>query len=183
MRTMPFTCLVLCSLWSVGCTTGMISTADDPNDEAALGLLRYDGSWVVYPVADNAAANISGRVMARQIAGASTQVTLHASGLPANTSFDAHVHKLACNDTQAGGHYQNVVSATATEDNEVWLNLTTDDGGAGEGVAQRPWLIRGGEAKAVVVHSGVADPVTGKKPKLACLDVPFQLPAVVVGSD
>ena len=103
----------------------------------------------------------------------STTVTLHVKGLPANRTFGAHVHLLACNDNKAGGHYRNHPNAPASPDNEIWLDFTTNHAGNGQARTTVPFVIRSGEANAVVIHDHETDANGVAGAKLACLDVDF----------
>lgn len=104
---------------------------------------------------------------------AETRVQLRAFGLPANTTFPAHVHLLPCAPPdKGGGHYQNVPGGPADETNEVHLDFTSDDSGSAVSNADAPFAIRAGGAHAVIIHDETAD-AQGKFTKLGCIDVDF----------
>jgi Cu-Zn family superoxide dismutase len=102
-----------------------------------------------------------------------TIVTLHVEGLTPNREYGSHVHKLACDDNKAGGHYQHVDPGPATADNEIWLDFTTNAAGRGSAQAIVDFVIRPGGAKAVVIHDHGTDHAGAAGPKLGCLGVPF----------
>jgi superoxide dismutase, Cu-Zn family len=124
-----------------------------------------------------------GSAAAFELPGDKTRVTLTVSGLAPNTTYGAHLHKLACADMMAGGHYQHAPAArsdaSATDPlfanpaNEVWLDFTTDDTGKGMSERTVNFMVRPGEAKAIVVHAMItgAGGVAGLK--LACLPMAF----------
>lgn len=126
----------------------------------------------------NPTSGISGRVHAVEMQDHKTLVTLDVSGLPANRGFGAHVHKLACANTKAGGHYQDVPGgandpAFANPENEIWLDFTTNADGRGRAQAVVDWSIRPDGANAVVVHDHHTSDTAVAGPKLACIDVDF----------
>jgi Cu-Zn family superoxide dismutase len=57
--------------------------------------------------------------------------------------------------------------------NELWLDFKTNSHGSGYAFARVDFLIRPGEAKAVVIHDRATDMNGVAGPKLACVDVPF----------
>ena len=93
-----------------------------------------------------------------------TFVTIHVEGLAAGTTYASHVHKQACANGEADGHYRFDPAGAATPPNEIWPGpFTTNDAGIGnantiaEGTA-------GPAAVSVVVHApGGA--------KIACADL------------
>jgi superoxide dismutase, Cu-Zn family len=144
------------------------------------------GAWVIYDQPDggaNAAMGIQGSAAAYALDGNKTRVVLAVSGLTPSTAYGSHVHKLACSDMLAGGHYQDksaaAADAAATDPmygnvtNEIWLDFTTD--AAGKGMAERTvdFRVRPGEAKAIVVHQMMTGVGGVAGPKLACLNIAF----------
>jgi Cu-Zn family superoxide dismutase len=143
------------------------------------------GAWVVYdlPDAANPAKEIMGSAAAFELPGGKTRVTLMVTGLAPNTTYGSHIHKLACADMMAGGHYQDKPAAAADAGandpnfanamNEIWLDFTTD--AAGKGMSERTvdFKVRAGEAKAVVVHAMATGDGGVAGPKLACLNITF----------
>jgi len=93
-----------------------------------------------------------------------TFVTVHVEGLAPGTAYASHVHKQACANGEADGHYRFDPAGAATPPNEIWPGpFTTNDAGIGnadtiaEGTA-------GPAAVSVVVHApGGA--------KIACADL------------
>jgi Cu-Zn family superoxide dismutase len=74
---------------------------------------------------------------------------------------------------KGSGHYQNV-PGLVSEENEIWLDFTTDAEGNGSSTAVRDWLIRPGGASSVIIHDHGTDHMAGTAgPKLGCLDVDF----------
>jgi len=114
--------------------------------------------------------------------GSTMRLKLTVSGLPANRPFGSHLHKLACADMKAGGHYQNMPfpadgSATdptyANNMNEVWLDFVTDATGAATSEAIVNFLPRTGEAKAIMIHDTMTMSGGVAGAKLACINMPF----------
>jgi hypothetical protein len=63
---------------------------------------------------------------------------------------------------------------TVSEENEVWLDFTTDARGNAIVVNRKDFAVAAAKAKSVVVHANATDPATGKAgDKLACVDVSF----------
>lgn len=173
-----------------GGSTGDAGTMDsgtkplDAGQQADL-LASSTGDWILYPIADggvNPATGIRGTASAVRIADGGMRLTLTVTGLHGNQMFGSHVHKLACSDTMAGGHYQNNPAPAdagtnaalyATPQNEVWLDFTTDATGNAMVSATESWIPRAGQANAIVVHEHMtaAGGVAGAK--LACLSIPF----------
>lgn len=112
-----------------------------------------------------------------------TTVTLTVTGLLPGTKYGSHVHTKPCGAKPAdsGPHYQHekdpvspsVDPKFANPDNEIWLDLTTDDKGAATSSATVGWEFRKGEANAVVVHASHTHTEAGKAgtagDRLACL--------------
>jgi Cu-Zn family superoxide dismutase len=128
------------------------------------------------------------RVQAVYDASGSTNVTLHVWGLRPNTEYGAHAHVNPCGSlgSDAGPHFQNVQDpvvpsvnpAYANPDNEIWLDLVTDEDGNGVAHTNVKWQFQPDRrAHSVIIHaehthtgptdSGVAGP------RLACLTVGF----------
>jgi hypothetical protein len=134
------------------------------------------GAWTVFPLTTgpNPAAKIAGTVRGFSSPEIDrTLLMLSVSGLPANKTFGAHLHAASCADNKGGGHYQH--SGTAVNDeNEVWLDLTTDASGRARVLERKEYAVAVEKAKSVVVHANPTDPATGKAgDKLACVDVGF----------
>lgn len=116
-----------------------------------------------------------------------TTVTLTVTGLLPGTKYGSHVHTKPCGAKPAdsGPHYQHekdpvspsVDPKFANPDNEIWLDLTTDDKGAATSSATVGWEFRKDEANAVVVHASHTHTEAGKAgtagDRLACLTHAF----------
>ncbi|NKX53336.1 superoxide dismutase family protein [Arthrobacter mobilis] len=97
-----------------------------------------------------------------QSQGSGTTVRLAVEGLEANRDYGAHVHVNACGaePEQAGPHYQNrkdpktpsVNPEYANPENEIWLDLSTDDRGNAEAESTVDWQFREGEGQSIVIH-------------------------------
>ena len=116
--------------------------------------------------ADGTGLNISGRAQMVRTADGRTFVSVHVEGLLPGT-YGAHVHKQACGNGNADGHYQ---YATGTGPdyvnavNEIWPGFTTNAAGIGNGRAMNAGTA-GTAAVSVVVHA----PTTNLK--IACADL------------
>jgi Cu-Zn family superoxide dismutase len=107
---------------------------------------------------------ISGHAQMIRTPDGRTFVTIHVEGLAAGTTYASHVHKQACADGEADGHYRFDPAGAATPPNEIWPGpFTTDESGVGN--ANTIALGTAGPAAvSVVVHApGGA--------KIACADL------------
>jgi hypothetical protein len=123
------------------------------------------------PFAAGASLDIGGHAqMVRDRAG-TTLVLLHVDGLTPGGSYASHVHKQACQDGAADGHFQqNGPSAGTTPPNEIWLGdgpFTANAGGNADvrAVAQ---YVANADAVSVVVHD-LSLPSTANK--VACANL------------
>jgi hypothetical protein len=115
------------------------------------------------PFAAGTSLSITGRAQMIRTADGKTIVAIHVEGLEADTTYASHVHKQACADGDADGHYKNDPSGPAAPPNEIWPGFTTNDAGVGNGNATVDWTA-GETAVSVVVHApGGA--------KIACADL------------
>ncbi len=106
---------------------------------------------------------ISGRAQMVRTADGKTIVSLRVEGLLVNMAYGAHVHKQACADGDADGHFRFDPSGPATAPNEIWPGFTTNAVGIGNGKAIVD-RTAGPTAVAVVIHApGGA--------KIACADL------------
>ncbi|MEU6816877.1 superoxide dismutase family protein [Streptomyces sp. NPDC046860] len=123
--------------------------------------VTYDQSYVP------AAASV--RVRQHTAAGGVTTVELRLTGVRPGHSFGAYVHERPCGalPADAGARYENVPGAAG--DNEVRLDLTTDDRGAGAASVRHDWGLRRGEAASVVIQDRPGDGAA----RVACFTVPF----------
>lgn len=154
--------------------------------QAAADRVRAEGPLTTY--SPSVPAGATARVQAVATASGQTVVTLHVRGLAPRTTYGAHAHVNPCGATgaAAGPHYQDAVAppghaadvAFANPDNEVWLDLTTDDEGNGAAQTVVGWQFRPGGANSVVVHaqptaSGPDGSAGTAGARLACLTVGF----------
>ncbi|MBP2364341.1 superoxide dismutase family protein [Pseudonocardia parietis] len=119
----------------------------------------------------------------------STTTTLRVSGLLPNHTYGAHAHAKPCSPAagaDAGPHYQlsqdpvtpSVDPAYANPQNEIWLDLTTDENGTGEATSTVPWTFPDDRRAASVVlhekptatHAGHAGTAGGRP---GCVSVDF----------
>jgi hypothetical protein len=90
--------------------------------------------------------------MTRSLDGTTT-VELRLEGLVPAADYGVHVHDMPCWLNSGGGHYKADESVSAAaEENEIWLNVTSDENGEAEKSVSVPFLARP-EAQAVVVHA------------------------------
>jgi superoxide dismutase, Cu-Zn family len=113
-----------------------------------------------------------------------TVIEVEVDGVRPGHTFGTHVHTEPCgaDPEAAGDHYQNEPGEgprRANPHNEVWLDFTADEAGAGGGEARQEWIFRDGEARSVVLHEHATD--TGHHggtpgdagDRVACFTVPF----------
>lgn len=129
---------------------------------AALGATVTRGDISAF--ATGAGLPISGRAEMIRTPEGRTIVTVHVEGLAPNTTYASHVHKQACADGEADGHYRFDPAGAATPPNEIWPGpFTTNDAGVGNANTIADG-IAGAAAVSVVVHApGGA--------KIACADL------------
>lgn len=126
-----------------------------------------DGATVtrgdIHAFAAGASMSITGRAQMVRTADGKTIVSIHIAGLDRNTAYGSHVHKQACADGDADGHYRFDPTGSALPPNEIWPAFTTNDAGIGNGRAVADDTA-GPTAVSVVVHApGGA--------KIACADL------------
>lgn len=111
------------------------------------------------------------------------KLELMVAGFPPSREFGVHLHKLACEDNKAGGHYQHDGAPSmeavntpmyANTVNEAWLDFTTSAEGRAEVQTTQTWLPRAGEAMSIIIHAMKTDENGRAGDKLAC--VPLNLP-------
>jgi len=107
---------------------------------------------------------ISGRAQMVRTPDGRTFVTIHVEGLAPGTTYASHVHKQACADGDADGHYRFDPAGAATPPNEIWPGpFTTNEAGIGNANTIADGTA-GPAAVSVVVHApGGA--------KIACADL------------
>ena len=178
---------VLGALTTLGCQPGSINS----DDFGKMIGSSAGAAWVVYPdpyagtpmagAPNPISTTITGTVTAWDMGG-KLRLQLVVSGLPPARAFGSHLHKLACDDTKAGGHYEdnmwpagsNANDPTyANKDNEAWLDFTTDDTGKASPETTQNWLPRAGQAKSIIIHHMATLPGGVAGAKLACLPITF----------
>jgi Cu-Zn family superoxide dismutase len=123
-----------------------------------------------------------------ETADGSTTVMLAVRGVDPERRYGAHAHAEPCGATGdlAGPHFQNQVDpvqpsvdpAFANPENEVWLDLTTDESGAGSATATVPWAFEGDRrAQSVIIHAMPTATAPGEAgtagARAACITVEF----------
>jgi Cu-Zn family superoxide dismutase len=117
-----------------------------------------------------------------------TRIELRLRDLTANRVYGAHVHTKPCGKlpADAGPHYQDEVDPKqpsvdpkyANAENEVWLDMTTNEDGSARSVGIVDWRFREGGARSVVLHEAATSTHEGHAgtagARLACVNVPFK---------
>ncbi|UUU23089.1 superoxide dismutase family protein [Streptomyces sp. DSM 40750] len=117
-----------------------------------------------------------------------TRIELRLRDLVANRTYGAHVHTKPCGKlpADAGPHYQDeadpkqpsVDPEYANAENEVWLDVTTNEDGSARSVGIVDWRFREGGARSVVLHEAATSTHEGHAgtagTRLACVNVPFK---------
>jgi hypothetical protein len=93
-----------------------------------------------------------------------TTLTTELTGLLPNVDYISHAHAQACDDGNAGSHYQFEVGGSELPPNEIHLAFTSDNDGNGFMTAENA-KIAGTDAVAFVVH-----PLEFIDNKIACVD-------------
>jgi hypothetical protein len=96
--------------------------------------------------------DITGHAQMVRTADGKTIVTVHVTGLLGNVAYGSHVHKAACSDGDADGHYRFDPNGPANDQNEIWPSFTTNEDGVGNGRAMTD-RTAGSTAVSVVVHA------------------------------
>ncbi|WP_336206177.1 superoxide dismutase family protein [Nonomuraea sp. LPB2021202275-12-8] len=84
-----------------------------------------------------------------------TITSLVVEGFLPRRAYGAHLHTKPCGrkGDDAGPHYQHM-TGQVNPASEVWLDLTTDDSGAGHATARHAWhLDAAGAPRSLVVHA------------------------------
>jgi Cu-Zn family superoxide dismutase len=172
---------------SAEATTGVMV----PGPEGAFQLPGEVGEGNAFTY-DEAAVPVGSSVdVESEKADGGTTVTFHATGLAPNRDFGVHVHKQRCGPqpSDSGPHYQNNADPAATPEkpssdpayanpqNEIWLDVTTDQAGNAQSSTTVDWEIRADEAKSVVLHAQRTMTGPGQAgmagDRLACIDEDF----------
>jgi hypothetical protein len=145
-----------------GCTLAIgLATLAATVPVAASGATVTRGE--VHAFATSSDPAIAGEATMVRTADGKTIVTVHVRGLLPDTEYHAHVHKQACGDGFADGHYRFDPAGPAAPPNEIWPEFTTNAGGVGVGRAVAD-AIAGPSAVSVVVHAASGA-------KIACADL------------
>jgi hypothetical protein len=117
------------------------------------------------PFATGIGLPISGHAIMIRTADGRTIVSVQLQGLTAGATYGSHVHKQACADGDADGHYRFDPAGAAVPPNEIWPGpFTANEAGIAIGNTIADGTA-GPTAVSVVVHA----PVTGAK--IACADL------------
>ncbi len=159
----------------VGCS------ADSNDEERVIGT---GSALQVYTDVENNPIPASATAMGTAWdSGGKLKLALEVAGFPADRDFGAHLHKLPCQDTKGGGHYQHTAAPTmedvntpdyANTANEAWLDFKTAADGSAMIESTQNWLPRAGEARSIIIHAMMTDENGRAGDKLACL--PLSLP-------
>lgn len=153
---------------------------------AGSDFVHASGPWVVYErsVPDEA----RGTVDAEYDAGGHSRFRLDVTHLAARTTYSGRVHLGGCPDAvhDVGPTFQLVPAdppdlardpAFANDANEIWLDVSTDDRGAGSVMVRQPWQFSPAALPgSVILHEQVVPTRPGGTtagPPLACLEVGF----------
>jgi hypothetical protein len=122
------------------------------------------GRLTAFPGYQNIAG---GATLVRMLDGLRAELSVE--GLTPSTEYLAHVHRLPCAVTQAGGHYKHDPSiAEELESNEIWLHFATDAAGKGVATTEQIGKLARMDAQAIVIHDPAASGA-----KMACADLRF----------
>jgi hypothetical protein len=123
------------------------------------------------PFAAGAALDISGHAQLVRDRNGTTLVRIHVEGLTPGGSYASHVHKQACENGDADGHFQqHGPSAGTTPPNEIWPGdgpWTANPGGNASVGATVPYVANP-DAVSAVVHD-LSLPSTANK--VACANL------------
>jgi superoxide dismutase, Cu-Zn family len=161
----------------VGCGD---ESEEDPGKVIAMaaGPLQVYGDVMNNPIPPSATASATAWDLEGKL-----KLTLSVAGFPASRDFGAHLHKLTCDNSKAGGHYQHTAAPAmdqvntptyANTTNEAWLDFTTKADGTASVETTQAWLPRPGDAKSIVIHATKTDANGRAGDKLGCL--PLSLP-------
>jgi hypothetical protein len=137
------------------------SDATPADDVAGAALAR--GQYSLMDTRPEGYDDVAGTaVIARSPLG--TTITTELTGLLPNVDYISHAHAQACDDGNAGSHYQFEVGGSEIPPNEIHLAFTSDNDGIGFMTAENA-KIAGSDAVAFVVH-----PLEFIDNKIACVD-------------
>lgn len=185
------------SLVLVGCSdSGSKPTAEEkasPSESAPAGkeisgvFAAYSKDVTAVTYNDAVPTGAKAEVSVVPEGGMKTVLTLEVTGLASDHGFGAHLHTAACgaDPADAGPHYQNEADPKkpstdpeyANDNNEVWLDFTTDTAGAATASATVDWLVRSGQANSIVIHAEHTKTSHGEAgtagDRLACVNLPL----------
>jgi hypothetical protein len=147
-------------------TTDMDMNMGDPDataadDVADAALAR--GEYSLMDTRPEGYDDVAGTaVIARSPLG--TTISTELTGLLPNIDYISHAHAQACDDSNAGSHYQFEAGGSELPPNEIHLAFTSDNDGIGFMTAENA-KIAGTDAVAFVVH-----PLEFIDNKIACVD-------------
>lgn len=131
----------------------------------AAGAQVTRGEFQTYASGPALGYDIGGQAQMERLPSGKTLVSVHVTGLHPGVTYPVHVHNRACNDSNGGGHYQDIVGGPVDAVNEIWPGFTTNGAGIGNGNATNDFIARQ-EARAIVVH----DP-NAAGARIACADL------------
>lgn len=135
---------------SIAVSTG--SAARATGAQVTRGTLHPFAAAITDPTLAAEYGDLSGHAQMVRTADGKTIVTVHVAGLLGNVAYPSHVHKAACADGAADGHYRFDPSGPADGYNEIWMSFTSDPDGTGHGFAKAD-RTAGPQAISVVVHA------------------------------
>jgi superoxide dismutase, Cu-Zn family len=135
---------------SIAVNTG--SPARATGAQVTRGALHPFAAAISDPALAGEYSDLNGHVQMVRTADGKTIVTVHVSGLLGNVAYPSHVHKAACADGAADGHYRFDPSGPADSYNEIWMSFTSGPDGTGQDSAKAD-RTAGPEAISIVVHA------------------------------
>jgi hypothetical protein len=138
---------------------------------SATGAQVTRGPLLAFAAAAGASLDIDGHAQMVRRPSGTTVVALHVEGLRPGGSYASHVHKQACRDGDADGHFQqDGPTAGTTPPNEIWPGdgpWTANPAGNAD-VNTTASYVADADAVSVVVHD-LSLPSTANK--VACADL------------
>lgn len=113
--------------------------------------------------------DIAGHAKMVRRANGTTKVSIHVTGLDPNATYVSHVHKQACSEGEAGGHFMQDPGGAQMPPNEIWPGggeFTPNPGGVANERATVDYFAND-DAVSVVVHVRAG----ASSPKVACADL------------
>jgi hypothetical protein len=121
---------------------------------ASLTAFGTSGALTRFGAATDAGApSLSGNGRLIRASNGTTSASVDLQNLKPNTMYMVHVHDQPCAFASGGGHYKlDYAVDGAVASNELWLDFTSNDAGAGTKDASIDHIARA-EAQAIVVHA------------------------------